>query len=500
MNNDMKLDKNKWSRGIGNEKEEQTLAKCIDSLVKHKHGSEWNEETTKRYLVYYDEKILPYVSVANTKAIKDYTADDIEDAVYKIKILINPQDNQEYDSVEVYLRLFRFAIEEGIANGWCDETILFGTSLLHETEEKSKGKRHSAGRLRKSLTPTEEITIFRYLTRSIAVAGEIIGLLLMLVFGLRNCETCPLTWNKIQPLETNPSIHVLFIVESSKKKKKEVKDTGKTKNSPRIIPIPQCIYEFLMRQKKWIRAYIEEHYNEIATRDGRLKKLGIEKYIEKLRIVCHGTDIISKTRPDDLSAAGKKLLADVIGFNSHSYYLLNEYLKLPENRKELRDFKDPTSYLFRRNFATFLLAAMVPSCMSTIQYLMGHFIEDPNVKRYDYSNSDRQEKELYPLMERRPLYAYETQRQPITCPVPYSIEKVSGKQEYVIPMQAGRETEIEIQAYEPNDAMEISVSCRSEVQIIKKVFSTDYKNQALTENLEKQYRSYRAAEKQLAHR
>ena len=131
---------------------------------------------------------------------------------------------------------------------------------------------------------------------------------------------------------------------------------------------------------------------------------------------------------------------------------------------------------------------------------MGHFIEDPNVKRYDYSNPDRQEKELYPLMERRPLYSYETQQQPITCPVPYSIEKVSGKQEYVIPMRAGRETEIEIQAYEPNDAMEISVSCRSEVQMIKKVFSTDYKNQALAENLEKQYRSYRAAEKQLPHR
>lgn len=67
-------------------------------------------------------------------------------------------------------------------------------------------------------------------------------------------------------------------------------------------------------------------------------------------------------------------------------------------------------------------------------------------------------------------------------------------------MRAGRETEIEIHAYEPNDAMEISVSCRSEVQMIKKVFSTDYKNQALAENLEKQYRSYRAAEKQLLHR
>ena len=35
--------------------------------------------------------------------------------------------------------------------------------------------------------------------------------------------------------------------------------------------------------------------------------------------------------------------------------------------------------------------------------------------------------------------------------------------------------------------------------MIKKVFSTDYKNPALAENLEKQYRSYKEAEKQLRH-
>ena len=51
----------------------------------------------------------------------------------------------------------------------------------------------------------------------------------------------------------------------------------------------------------------------------------------------------------------------------------------------------------------------------------------------------------------------------------------------------------------PNDVIDISVSCCSEVRMIKKVFSTDYKNPALAENLEKQYRSYKEAEKQLRH-
>lgn len=393
--------------------------------------------------------------------------------------------------------MFRFAIEEGIANDWCDDTILYGTSLLHETEEKSKKKKHNAGRLRKSLTPKEEFILLRFLTKSVTVAGEYIGLLLMLVFGLRNNEACPLTWNKIQPLETNPNIHLLYIVESSKKKKKEVKDTGKTKNFPRIIPIPKCIYEFLMKRKAWIRTYIQDHYDEIAAQDNKLKKLGIEKYIGTLRIVCHGDNIFSKTRPDDLTREGKKVLAKAIGFDSHSYYLLNEYLKQPGKSKELRDFKDPTSYLLRRNFASFLLASM--ASMSTIQYLMGHIIEDPTIKRYDYSNPDYLEEELYPLMERRPLYAYKEQKESVNCAQPYVGMKFSGTQEYVITRKDSKELEIEIQAFEPNDAIDISVSCQSEIKISKKVYSSDFKNHALAENLEKQYRSYREAEKQLQH-
>ena len=85
MNEEMKVDK-KWSQEIGIGQKNQALAACINSLIAHKRSIKWNEETTKRYLIIFNEKILPLVSVANTKAIKDYTADDIEDAVYKIKM------------------------------------------------------------------------------------------------------------------------------------------------------------------------------------------------------------------------------------------------------------------------------------------------------------------------------------------------------------------------------------------------------------------------------
>ena len=127
---------------------------------------------------------------------------------------------------------------------------------------------------------------------------------------------------------------------------------------------------------------------------------------------------------------------------------------------------------------------------------MGHNIEDRNTHRYDYSNADIQE-ELYLIMERRPLLAYEAEKKPAKCEAPYSAEKISGTQEYIISRKSGKTIEIELQALEPNDAIDITLSCRSEVKITKTVFSTEYHNTNLAENLENQYRVYKAAKAQL---
>ncbi len=100
-------------------------------------------------------------------------------------------------------------------------------------------------------------------------------------------------------------------------------------------------------------------------------------------------------------------------------------------------------------------------------------------------------------MERRPLLAYEAEKKPAKCEAPYSAEKISGTQEYIISRKSGKTIEIELQALEPNDAIDITLSCRSEVKITKTVFSTEYHNTNLAENLENQYRVYKAAKAQL---
>lgn len=128
---------------------------------------------------------------------------------------------------------------------------------------------------------------------------------------------------------------------------------------------------------------------------------------------------------------------------------------------------------------------------------MGHEIEDPTIKRYDFSNPDKQE-QLYELMESRPLFSYNVQKKPIQCPGPYIGKKISGKQEYEISRAPGTEIEIEIQAFEPNDTIEITLSCNSKIAITKRVFKTDFRNTELVDNMDKQYRAFHNADEQLS--
>ncbi len=101
-------------------------------------------------------------------------------------------------------------------------------------------------------------------------------------------------------------------------------------------------------------------------------------------------------------------------------------------------------------------------------------------------------------MERRPLFSFNKQKESIRCHAPYTGKKISGKQEYEIARTPGKEIEIEIQAFEPNDTIEIALSCNSEIAITKRVFKTDFRNTELVDNMDKQYRAFTNAEDQLS--
>ena len=62
--------------------------------------------------------------------------------------------------------------------------------------------------------------------------------------------------------------------------------------------------------------------------------------------------------------------------------------------------KDPTPYLFRRNYATHLYCLEFPE--AEIQYLLGHDIEDSMRYRNYYTNPD----EIYRFFERMKRHPY----------------------------------------------------------------------------------------------
>ena len=99
--------------------------------------------------------------------------------------------------------------------------------------------------------------------KRVDASGEIVGLLLMLTCGPRNCEACSVTYARIVSLVNHEDLHVMYITESSKKSTKLSKAGGKSPNSARIVVLPSVVYDYLMERKEWIKRHILDHYEEI---------------------------------------------------------------------------------------------------------------------------------------------------------------------------------------------------------------------------------------------
>ena len=121
------------------------------------------------------------------------------------------------------------------------------------------------------------------------------------------------------------------------------------------------------------------------------------------------------------------------------------------------------AYILRHQAATELVAT--DASRAAISVLMGHKIEDPNVKAFDYANADGQRELLHILMQ-RPLYRYicgATDMEQIT------LEK--GNRQYaedrlVWSHKEDEEFDLYIDTLEPYDTMQIQLE--GDIRLMKK--------------------------------
>ena len=329
-----------------------------------------SEETKGIYIRDYNERIFPVISPA--VAIKDYTEETIVDIRQRIK------DQNNYDEGTLrsrYDHLLTDPCEAFFKAAGLEHNPIWGSRFkLHETDDEPREEK--VMRTKKSLSPTEELKAEKALL-SIPETddGAMVGLATMFLSALRNAEACGLNFGDLVEFEYHKGRYYLRVYETTSANSNLLKLGGKTYNSPRLVPIPKALSDFLLRRKKYIESVVTF---PVTDRDGT-----IHKSVDTLPIVCRKNAFTVRCDTKDLSVAGRNLLRYKLKIGEERVCALN--VAMSEDWEEFGE-KDVTTYLFRRNMATHLYALHFMPLQ--IQYYMGHRLENTDLKRSDFTDQE----------------------------------------------------------------------------------------------------------------
>lgn len=351
----------------------------------------WHKETTRiQYLKEYNDKILPNLPNVNDTPISRYTKEDYDEAINVIAG--RGQSSKEGVFVpyaDSTLQHFRHLIEVVVVvaadHELCNNVLWGSRFTLSETESQSNAVKEYV-KLKKSLTIAEEKRLAKVIFSNPEQRGQYMGLLLMFALGLRNNEACGLNFGDFKPMKDSSQCYLAWIYKTTVRDTNEVKSSGKTKNADRVIPLPEILMEFLLERKKYVEEELEKMGNE------RLK-------IEDCPVACVENQVDIRCTASQLTAAGRELFRRV-GMSGDQLAYIDKELDDPEICREIKE-RDPTAYLFRRNFATHLYILGLTE--SQIQYVLGHDIEDMYETRNEFINEER----LYDIkiaLEQRPIF------------------------------------------------------------------------------------------------
>lgn len=345
---------------------------------------EWNDETQEKYRADYVERLLPALG---DRAVNSYTEEEIRDC---LKALARNKDYSEGTMVH-YNHLIYVLFEAAEQLGVCDN-VLWGSELgLSEDEDEIEQR----VRLKKSFTIEEQMEIYCALSKPPElISGQEIGLLLMNGTGIRNNEACGANYGSVQALDEHPDIYSLKIYQTTKINSAELKAGGKTRNANRLLPLMPITSNRIMQQ----RAYLEKLVSagELILPEGTC--------VDDLPIVCYGRDYLRRCKSEDLTRAGKKLFRE-IGIGERNLQRLDAFVHSDEFQEmdffeeELKE-KVATTYLFRRNFVTYM--ELLDFTPAELEYYIGHMVEDDFKVRNSFVNEDKQV-EMAEKLDRHPI-------------------------------------------------------------------------------------------------
>lgn len=397
------------------------------------------DETMRRYIDELIDRVIPMLE-PGSMTMMDYDLSYFERALQRIK------SKYALETMDSYRRNIR-----RIYNVWADnQTDLENRIIWPEEQPAENTKTSNKKRCRQFSTPRSigiygEMEIFKWMhSLNIETINKTdLGILLMFFLGLRNNEAAGRTFGDIREIPGTP-YHCIYVTSSTKGQGRELKVGGKTSNAFRIVPLYDFFYSLLMERRDFI-------IKKWKDSDPSLKDIDIEKRIESQRIAADVFDNSGVSSPD-LTKRGKEILIDVLGKakNEISFKDAEYDYRYGIQKSGLEDEDSPTTYLFRRNFATH--AANLELSPSQIEYIIGHNIEELGVSRHFFSTGEELA-EIAGIMQKHPFCLLE---RIITKTEDYSVDYTSQ----VIfrgHIQQGEQVKAILMANEPLDDIGITV-------------------------------------------
>lgn len=451
----------------------------------------WADSTVAIYDGYMDNHILPALESHNHTTIGSYSLQDFENALEKIrsKRQCKPGETREvYDekTINQFRALMRAVIIVASNHFLCKNVF----DDPQETIKKTLPNKGTFARTPKSLTVLQEIAVIKYLNRHCRILGQVLGLFLMFALGLRNEEACGVNFGHIYQMEEFPGHYCLIIPQTTKVGSNLIKLGGKTFNASRIIPLPNCIAKLL--------------YDVLACRIKALKNHSdhVQINADTLPIACFNADYTKRCDAQHLTDAAN-IMFGKIGISNNDLIelaqeLQEEHILAEENgiTDEIALLeKDPTAYLLRRNFATHLIILGLDE--AEIEYIIGHAIEVPGVRRRDFTD-EALLMQIKQKLDRRPLLNNTPEVNNILLPANQSVELSGNNHVQIhIPARTAQLT-LNITACSPCDEISIrTVIANPDLHIIqncsKYVISNNTIAKSIVSVLREYHNSYRQA-------
>ena len=345
----------------------------------------WGESTIRQRLTYFNNTFLPALNdmFGKNTPVKNLKEEDYDRLLdYLATQRKRGEGTRARDDRYIYL-----VLEAAYIAGNIPFNSYRGKSFYTVKDEE----RQISPTLLKHLTPRQSLLIFRHLTKNPATEiGENIGLFLMQTIGLRNNEAAGVDFGDVRQLSTGK--YAMFIYKTAEENRNTRKGGGKSWNAVRDLTLLDVTILFLKQRKEFLKKEILS--KNIRDRDGN-----IIRDVKKLPIACRGKDYATPCSSRDLSVAGKPILM-AAHITEVELREIDKYMQSKMFAAEGWDDKDPTTYLFRRSYATDLRLLGVP--LSMRKYIIGHKIDDSMDKRVSYENEDKLQ-EVYDYIKRHYL-------------------------------------------------------------------------------------------------